>query len=194
MGLEIIGGRMLSPDFGSGVFVWGSIIGVFLLSLSIGYFIGGQLSARWPTHWGLVVVIAVAAVALVPVAEWYRDISGWFALLEWHERWGSLAAATTLFLLPSCLLGMVSPYCVRLLTKSVATSGATAGRLYAVSTVGSFLGCLHTAFYLILWTGLRNIVLLAGGGLLVIALLVACVGTITQSKQPATEEPDHENA
>ncbi len=175
MGLEILGGRMLSPDFGSGVFVWGSIISVFLLSLSVGYFLGGSLSARWPSHRGLATVIVLAAIALLPTAFWYRDISGYFVLLDWNERWGALAAACALFLVPSCLLGMVSPYCIRLLVRDVTSSGATAGRLYAVSTVGSFLGCLHTAFYLILWAGIHRILLSAAGLLVATAVFLSIV-------------------
>ncbi|GAB6164574.1 hypothetical protein JCM19992_05740 [Thermostilla marina] len=185
MGLEILGGRMLSPDFGSGVFVWGSIIGVFLLSLSVGYFLGGILSARWPSHRGLAIVIILAALALLPTAVWYREISGFFVLTDWNERWGSLAAACALFLVPSCLLGMVSPYCIRLLVHDVKSSGAIAGRLYAVSTIGSFLGCLHTAFYLILWAGIHQILLIAAGLLVATAffLWIVCEAAERASKR-----------
>lgn len=173
MGLEILGGRMLSPDFGSGVFVWGSVIGVFLLSLSAGYFVGGWLSARWPSPNILAVIIFAAGLAVIPIALWYAEVSGWFAALEWNERYGALAAATTLFLIPSTLLGMVSPYCIRLLTTSVEKAGASAGTLYAISTVGSFLGCLHTAFYLIVSLGIQAALFGGAAVLGIIALILA---------------------
>jgi len=178
MGLEILGGRILSPDFGSGVFVWGSVIGVFLLSLSTGYLIGGWASSRWPFLAVLAGVILAAALSIVPVALWYPEISGWFASLEWNERYGALAAAAALFFLPSTLLGMVSPYCIRLLTTSVEKSGASAGTLYAISTVGSFLGCIHTAFYLILSLGIRHCLFVGAGVLAGLGLLLAVVSLV----------------
>jgi predicted membrane-bound spermidine synthase len=172
MGLEIVGGRMLSPDFGSGVWVWGSVISIFLAALSLGYFAGGLLSQRFPHGLGLALVIAAAALSILPVALWHRPISGWFADLGWHERWGSLAAATGLFFVPSMLLGIVSPYAIRLVARDIASIGTRAGTLYALSTVGSFLGCLLTSFYLILWLGITQILYLAAGMLLGIALLL----------------------
>jgi len=170
MGLEIVGGRMLAPYFGSGVWVWGSVISVFLAALSVGYFLGGLLSQRFPHGLGLASVIMAAALSLVPVAFWHQILSAWFGDFDLHERWGSLLTATALFFLPSMFLGMVSPYAVRLTTRDLATVGSRAGTLYAISTLGSFLGCLITAFYFILWMGITRILLLYAGGLAAIAV------------------------
>ena len=172
MGLEIVGGRMLSPDFGSGVWVWGSVISVFLAALGIGYFAGGLLSQRFPYGFCLALIIIVAAISIVPVVIWHRAMSGWFASLDLHERWGSLLATTALFFVPIMLLGIVSPYAVRLVTRDVASVGTKAGTLYAISTLGSFLGCLLTSFYFILWMGIRQILLLSVGALCLLALLL----------------------
>lgn len=176
MGLEIIGGRMLSPYFGSGVWVWGSIISVFLGSLSFGYYAGGLLSRRFPQGGGLAAIIFFAGVAVLPVAFFHRGVSEFFADLDLHERWGALLAATTLFFGPSALLGMVSPYAVRLAARSVSTVGVSAGTLYAVSTLGSFLGCLLTAFYFILWMGIQTILFSSAGALALIAAWQIAVG------------------
>ncbi len=186
MGLEIVGGRMLSPYFGSGVWVWGSVISVFLLALAVGYFLGGLMSERCPTGLGLALVIGAAALAILPVAVWHQDVSDFFAACEVHERWGSLMAAMTLFFLPSMLLGMVSPYAVRLMSHQNMKVGFTAGTLYAISTVGSFVGCLHTAFYLILWTGIRAILYLSAGILGLVALWVVAMWSLPGcfSKEP----------
>jgi len=172
MGLEIVGGRMLSPDFGSGVWVWGSVISVFLAALSIGYFVGGLLSQRFPYGFCLALIIIMAAISIIPVAIWHRAASGWLAELDLHERWGSLFATIALFFIPIMLLGIVSPYAVRLVTRDVASVGASAGTLYAISTIGSFLGCLLTSFYFILWMGIRQILFLSAGALLLIALVL----------------------
>ncbi len=172
MGLEIVGGRMLSPDFGSGVWVWGSVISVFLAALGIGYFAGGLLSKRFPYGFCLALIIIMAAISIVPVALWHRAMSGWFSSLELHERWGSLLATTALFFVPIMLLGVVSPYAVRLVTRDVASVGTKAGTLYAISTLGSFLGCLLTSFYFILWMGIRQILFLSVVALFLIALFL----------------------
>ena len=185
MGLEIVGGRMLAPYFGSGICVWGSVISVFLAALSVGYFVGGLMSIRFPYGRGLALVIFVAALSIVPVGLWYQATSEWFADLEFHERWGSLMAATALFFLPSMLLGMVSPYAVRLISRNLAAVGASAGALYAISTMGSFLGCLLTAFYFILWMGIRQILFLSAGGLVLIAVWLL---VIWQIGQPVTRQ------
>jgi predicted membrane-bound spermidine synthase len=172
MGLEIVGGRMLAPFFGSGIEVWGSVISVFLASLSVGYYLGGLLTRRFPHVLGLASVILAASASILPVAIWHAAINERIADIGWHERWGSLLSASALFLVPSILLGMVSPYAVQLLTRSVRDVGASAGTLYALSTSGSFLGCLLTAFYFIVWMGIRRILLLSAASLLGIALVL----------------------
>ncbi len=177
MGLQMVGGRMLSPYFGSGVEVWGSVIGVFLLALSAGYFLGGLLSARFPSAGGLAAVIFAAAVSVVPVAFGHAAVGDYFSTLDLSERWGALLTATSLFFLPSLLLGIVSPYAVHLVTRQVARVGMSAGSLYAVSTVGSFLGCIHTAFYLIVWMGIQNILFLAAAPLALLAVWMVVVWT-----------------
>jgi len=173
MGLEILAGRMLTPFFGGEIYVWGSIIGVFLAGLSIGYVLGGLLSKLWPSPWGISVVLILAAVALVPVGLFYDGIAEGVAGWDWSVRWGCLAAAAILFLPPSVLLGMISPYAVRLTARRMETVGLSAGLLYALATIGSFLGCILTAFYFILWLGLRVLVLLSALGLVLLGLIVA---------------------
>lgn len=176
MSLEILGGRILTPFFGSDIYVWGSVIGVFLLSLSIGYFVGGKFSRRSPRPLYLSIVILVAAVLVALLTRLHEKVNN--AVFDWMvadtlggERWGCLVAATILFLLPTTLLGMVSPYAVRLATTDVSSVGERAGVLYAVSTIGSVLGCLMTSFYLILWFHMNTILLLTSGLLVGVALI-----------------------
>lgn len=186
MGLEIVGGRMLAPFFGSGVWVWGSIISVFLAALSLGYFVGGLLSQRFPSGAALAGIIAAAGVALVPVALRYSAVNDWIAGIDLHERWGSLLAATTLFLAPSMLLGMVSPYAVRLVTHRVEQVGSRAGSLYAISTVGSCLGCLATSFDLIMRFGIRQILFGSAAALALTAAGLAATWLLTAPREERT--------
>lgn len=101
--------------------------------------------------------------------------------MEWvfvrieDPRYGSLTAATLLFMVPTIILGMISPYSVRLLVKSVHESGKTAGRLYFVSTLGSSLGTLITSFYLVLWFEIDQILIGLTATLLLLWLATFCV-------------------
>lgn len=151
MAIELLGGRVLSPYFGSSVYVWGSIITVFMLSLSLGYLWGGRLSSRNPNPVLYAMFFFAAALFCLPIiflAE--TTMNGIFLWIE-DPRYGSLMAALLLYFLPICLMGMVSPYSIRLLVRSEEHSGRTAGLLYFVSTLGSALGTLMTSFYFVLW-------------------------------------------
>ncbi len=173
MALEMLGARLLSPDFGSSIYVWGSVISIFLLALSMGYWIGGSLSVRWPSGKTLGVFIFLAAVGFVIIPFAVRTLNDAIFDLELPDRWGALLSATTLFLPSSMMLGMVSPFCVRLTTREVERAGASAGVLYSVSTLGSFLGCIITSFYFVLWFKVSTILFVMAGVLVVLAVLAA---------------------
>lgn len=172
MGIEMLGGRVLSPYFGTGIFVWGGIISVFMLCLSAGYLWGGHLSLRDPTLSGLLKILGFAALSALPIVavggETLEHLSYWIP----DPRYGSLVGAFVLFGAPSVLSGMVSPYAVRLLIDDVDRSGQSAGRLYFVSTLGSAAGTLVTSFYLVLYWDIDTILmsLIAGSCLWAVAL------------------------
>lgn len=173
MGIELLGGRILAPFFGSSVHIWGSIITVFMLSLSLGYLLGGKLSTRAPslTTYGLIFLIA--AITLLPIALFSQWIMEAIFLNIEDSRYGSLLASMALFFIPTVILGMLSPYSVRLLVTHSNESGQIAGKLYFISTLGSALGTIVTSFYLILWFDINLIIysfsgVLAGLGLLAI--------------------------
>jgi MFS family permease len=151
MAIELLGGRVLSPYFGTSVYVWGSIITIFMLSLSLGYLWGGRLSSRNPNYNIFAGFFGLAALLSLPIiffAEW--TMTQVFLSVE-DPRYGSLIAAILLYFLPICFMGMISPYSIRLLVSSEEHSGRMAGLLYFVSTLGSALGTLMTSFYFVLW-------------------------------------------
>lgn len=163
MVLEMLGGRIIAPWFGGDIYVWGSIITVFMLALSLGYLIGG----RWSLHnanlarYGSLFI--GAGLCILPVVFIAQPIMGSIFDFLIDARYGSLLASLALFLLPSIVMGMVSPYSVRLLTQSKESSGASAGVLYFVSTLGSALGTLATSFYLVAWLEVNQILFAAVG-------------------------------
>lgn len=173
MALEIVGSRILAPYFGSSVYVWGSLISIFLAALSAGYYLGGVASDVWPRAAALALALAISGVLilLLPLAS--RPILETVTLWDIGPRASPLLASVVLFVLPSLLLGMTSPFAIKLAATDLATVGATAGVLYAISTAGSIAGTLLTAFVLIPAMGVRAILYTLGVVLLALSALLA---------------------
>jgi spermidine synthase len=172
MGLEITGSRILAAHFGSSIYVWGSVIAVFLTALSGGYYIGGVVADRKPVFVLLNALLLVAGCWLLIIpfyANWLSDV---VVTRRLGERLGPLLTSLLLFGGPSVLMGMVSPYAVRLATKSLENLGNVAGRLYALSTMGSIVGTLVTAFWLIPLFGVKTLLQILGLCLVLLSPLV----------------------
>ena len=188
MSVELLGGRILAPYFGSSIYVWGSIITIFMMALSIGYLIGGRLSLHQPSLFRYGLFFIVAAIALTPVivfADAWMDAV--FIRIE-DPRYGSLIASTVLFFIPTAILGMIAPYSVRLVVESTTTSGQVAGALYFVSTLGSALGTLMTSFYLVLWFDMNTII-----SVMIAALLIAGVAAMAADRFFPIEDSANQN-
>jgi len=184
MCFELLGGRLLAPYFGSSVYVWGSIITVFMLALSIGYLVGGKLSLFKPSLMKYAFIFIVSAISIIPTIFFSEAImDAVFEIVE-DPRYGSLLASTLLFLLPTAIMGMIAPYSVRILTVSKNSSGHTAGFLYFVSTLGSAIGTIITSFYLVLWLEIDQILWLTVS-IMLIAGLIALVVNFKKS-QPSS--------
>ena len=151
MGVELLGGRILAPNFGSSIYVWGALITVFMLALSLGYLAGGRYSLHNPSLKRLGGLLGVAALTTLPVLPLSGMPLEELSIHITDPRYGSLAAAVLLFFIPTFFSGMVSPYCVRLLVDTEESSGRRAGQLYFVSTFGSAAGTLLTSFFLVKW-------------------------------------------
>jgi hypothetical protein len=169
MGVELLGGRILASNFGSSVYVWGALITVFMLALSLGYLAGGRWSQHRPSLRRLGLLLAVAAVTALPVLPLSGKVLEDLAINIPDPRFGSLSAAALLFFIPTFFSGMVSPYCVRLLVESKEASGRRAGQLYFVSTFGSAAGTILTSFYFVKWFEINHILF----GLIAISAVLA---------------------
>jgi xanthine/uracil permease len=158
MELEILAVRVLAPYFGSAVYVvMGSVIGVFLLSLSAGYMVGGWLSRKASSKRTLGGSLIAAGAWLCAMPFFTESVCDGIFNIGLDEKWGSLLAALVLFGVPTLLLGTVSPTAVRWLTTRASDSGLNTGLVLAFSTVASFAGCVVTAFYLVLLSAQRTI-------------------------------------
>ena len=150
MELEILGGRILSIYFGSSIYVvWGSVIGVFLLSLSVGYILGGWQSQKARARYYLPLNLLVASLWIYLVIYIRDPVCQVIFNHILDERVGALAATLVLFSVPSVLLGTIAPMVVRRLTNQADQSGISTGLVFCLSTTASFAGCVITAFYLI---------------------------------------------
>ena len=170
MSFEILGSRVLAPNFGSSVFVWGSLISVFLAGLSAGYYLGGMLADINPSSRKLSLIILAPGLLFLTFPLYSGPISDWIFMKDLGVRLSPLFASSVLFLIPSVFLGIVSPYTAKLMICSLHTSGKTIGTLYALSTFGSIIGTLITSFYLITLAGVNA--LIVGQGVLLIALAI----------------------
>jgi spermidine synthase len=157
MVLELLGARVLAPYYGSSLFVWSSLITVTLVALAIGYWLGGVVADSRPRAELLYAIIALAGLATAVIAPTRGPVLQ--ATDALGLRGGSLSSAFILFTAPLLLLGMVSPFAVKLSTLSLGRLARTAGRLYSVSTAGSFVGTLAAGFLLIPTFEVRTILL-----------------------------------
>jgi len=183
MAIELLGARLLAPTFGSSIYVWGALITVFMLALSIGYLAGGRYSMRNPSLRKLGAILALAAITAVPTVIWSEQLLEVIAIAVPDPRYGSLLAATTLFLVPTALSGMVSPYAVRLLVHESASAGRHAGQLYFASTFGSAAGTLLTSFYLVLWLEVNQILL----SMICVSAVLGLLGTLPANRNSSLQ-------
>jgi spermidine synthase len=178
LGAEIAGVRLLSPYFGASTVVWANTIGVVLVALSIGYWIGGRAADRRPRLQPLCIValIAAALLALVPFVSRPLLDAGVEALdsISAGAFAGSLLGVLVLVAVPVLLLGTVTPWALRLAMRNVEDAGTVAGRLYAISTAGSLVGTLLSALLLIPAVGTRRTFL----AFAILLALVAAAGLL----------------
>ena len=167
LGSEIAAARLLAPYFGDSTIIWANTIGVVLIALSVGYWYGGRVADRWPDERLLRYVVLLAAVllAVVPLlaGPFFDAVIGAFDELEAGAALGSLIGVLFLISLPLVLLGTVSPWALKLALRDTSSAGEVAGRLYAVSTVGSLLGTFLSALLLIPAIGTQRTFLLFAG-------------------------------
>lgn len=170
---ELVGSRMLGPYFGTSIFVWTSLIGIILGSLSLGYYLGGKISDKKANLNILSFLIFLSAV-FIGLTFIIKD-----SLLIFLEssvpdtRISSTIASLILFSPTSVFLGMVSPYAAKLKLNSLNTSGSTVGNLYAISTVGSIVGTFLSGFYLIPSFGTNKLLIILSIILVVVSLLLS---------------------
>jgi spermidine synthase len=175
LGAEIAAARLMAPFFGASTIVWANTIAVVLVALSVGYWFGGRMADRRPDLRSLCGLVLGAAIllGLVPiVAQPFLSLSvKAFDNISLGAGFGSLLGVLALVAIPVLMLGAVSPWAIRLKLERVEDSGEVAGRMYAISTVGSLLGTFLSALLLIPLLGTQRTFLVFALALAVVAAL-----------------------
>jgi spermidine synthase len=160
LAIEMCGPRLMAPYFGTSQIIWATQIGFTLLYLSLGYFIGGRLADRYPQAGVLCGITAVAAAATGLIPTISRPVLDWSVGGMTNANpsvfISALVAVNLLFAVPTILLGMVSPFAIRLTVQQIGSAGRSAGSLYALSTLGSIIGAFLPSLLLIPAWGVRN--------------------------------------
>jgi predicted membrane-bound spermidine synthase len=187
LAVELAASRLLAPYFGTSLFIWANLIGLILVYLTVGYYVGGRIADRFPRPSVLYGMTTVAAflISLIPFIS--RPIMHWsqssFATYSIGVFYGSLVSVILLFALPMILLGCVSPFAIRLSIDQLGRSGRTAGQLYAISTAGSIVGTFLPVLWLIPSIGTyRTFFTFA-----VCLLLVSVIGLVASGARPGPD-------
>lgn len=176
--IEITASRALAPYFGTSLYVWANVIGITLIALATGYSTGGKLADRHPERHVLAFVVLAAGVYTTLIPVLVRVVAKTLiattteAGLQFVVVVASLLAAALLFFPPIFLLGMVSPFAIRLAATTVEATGRAAGRIFAASTVGSIVGIFLPAFFLIPFVGVRETFFLGSAVLILLSAIV----------------------
>lgn len=198
MVLEIIGARFLPRYFGSSFHVWVSQIGVVLIALAVGYYLGGALADRWqrPAVLAVGLVLAALAMFLIPeYADWLID-----KIISRHpanepipilwQRLDPVLGSMLIFLMPCVVLATLSPYMIRLATQSLAQVGRASGFIIAASTVGSIAGVFVSGFVLIDQMRVSSIFRLMGALTALLGLLCLALDRWLQATAPSAKAPN----
>jgi spermidine synthase len=198
LGVELSAARLLAPYFGASTFVWANVIATILVSLTVGYWLGGRMADRDPSPRRLCQIVALAAACLLAATFLARPLldAGVRALdsIAAGAFVGSLLGVLLLFSVPVMLMGAVSPFAVRLSLRRVEDSGRTAGNLYAISTAGALFGTFAVALVMIPFAGTHRTFLALALGLALVSVagarrvalpLVAAAGALLWLPPPA---------
>src|SRR5262245_23443842 len=178
--LQLVAGRLLAPFIGSSLETWTSVIGVFLLGISLGNWLGGKLADRAASETTLGQLLLGGAGTMVVSLGIVYVISfiGGSSVLKALPLYPRIALLTVVTCLPpSLVLSMITPVTIKLLLPDVTHTGRVAGLVYAIGTLGSLIGNFLTGFVLLAYLTTHVIVLGAAG-------LLAALGLVVRAGEP----------
>lgn len=174
LAIEILGTRIIGPYYGVSIYLWSALISITLIALSIGYMTGGRIADKKKSInvLSLIIVLSGILTILIPL---FRN-----SIIEFTDPMGLrvsvLVSSFILFFPALTLLGMVSPYAVKLRTENLDVVGTRAGDLYALSTIGSVLAALLTGYILIPNVGVIKLTISIGILLIITSIIIFSAG------------------
>ncbi|RDJ31189.1 MAG: hypothetical protein DWQ18_03575 [Crenarchaeota archaeon] len=171
MALEIVSSRILTPVFGSSTYTWGSLIGVILTGLSLGYFIGGKIADRNPTLEKICSIVFASGLFITIIPFLSPSIVEFAITVLPGTQYTAFVATFLLLIFPSSLLGFVSPYMIKLGAKALHNLGNISGSLYAMATLGSIVGTFSTVFFILPSFEVSQIIFALGVALIILSLI-----------------------
>ena len=171
MVLELVAGRLIAKNLGSSLYTWTSVIGVVLAGITVGNYLGGRIADRFPARKTLAVLLGISSATCVVIVILNNLVGEWLWL--WKLNWPAhvLTHVFLVFMLPSTLLGTISPVVAKMALDQGLPTGRTVGDIYAFGAAGSIAGTFLAGFYLIAAMGTIAIIWTVGAALLLMAVL-----------------------
>ena len=177
--LELIASRLLSPYFGSSNLVWTSIIGIILLSNSIGNFVGGKIADKNCSKNNLKLILKFSGIFILLIPFMQELILVWISTMISSIKIGAIISAILLFFIPSMFFGFFSPIIIKLKMNDLENVGSTSGKIYAIATIGSLTGTFLGGFFLLPAFGSNQLLFILAA---ILFLLILVVGEINIKK------------
>ncbi len=171
MVLELVASRLIAKQLGSSLYTWTAVIGVVLAGITIGNYLGGRIADRFHARKALAILFAASSAACIVTVVLNNMVGEW--ILLWHFSWPvrTFTHVSLVFLLPSILLGTISPLVAKMALDQGLATGRTVGDIYAWGAAGSIAGTFAAGYYLIAAMGTVAIIWMVGGTLLLMAIL-----------------------
>jgi len=171
MVLELVASRLIARHLGSSLYTWTAVIGVVLAGITIGNYLGGRIADRFQAKKALAVLFAISSAACVITVILNNVVAEWTWL--WHFSWPArtFTHVSLVFLLPSVLLGTISPVVAKMALDRGLATGRTVGDIYAWGAAGSIAGTFAAGYYLIATMGTVAIIWAVAAALLLMAIL-----------------------
>ena len=186
MVIELVAGRIIARFLGSSLYTWTSVIGVVLAGITIGNYTGGRLADRFRPAKVLSIFFAICAFACLATIVLNNLVGEWTWL--WRFNWPTriLLHVTAVFLLPSALLGTISPVVAKMALERGLPTGRTVGDIYACGAAGSIAGTFAAGYYLIALMGTISIIYSIAAVMIVMALLYGA-GLLASRTKPSLQ-------
>ena len=171
MVLELVASRLIARHLGSSLYTWTAVIGVILAGITIGNYLGGRIADKFPAKKAVAVLFAICSVACVVTVVLNNITSKWLWLVHLNWPLHVFTHVSIVFLIPSTLLGTISPIVAKMALDRGLPAGRTIGDIYAWSAAGSIAGTFAAGYYLIAAMGTITIIWVIGAVLLLMSIL-----------------------